>query len=147
MTRCLQWRLAEHGVSFGHWMFLRILWEGDGLSQRALSEQAGLMESTTHSALVRMEQAGYIERRGLPGNRRRIHVFLTNSGRALEKKLVPLAEEVNAEALGGTSAQDIATTRRTLLSIVIRLAEDEQRALAAGRSIPANRALGNQPES
>ncbi|MCJ9714558.1 MarR family transcriptional regulator, partial [Bordetella hinzii] len=27
LVRGLQTRLAEHNVSFGHWAFLRILWE------------------------------------------------------------------------------------------------------------------------
>ena len=38
LVRALQMRLAEHAVSFGHWTFLRILWEGDGLTQRELSD-------------------------------------------------------------------------------------------------------------
>ncbi|MGA7528835.1 MAG: hypothetical protein WBW11_16650, partial [Pseudolabrys sp.] len=51
LVRALQMRLAEHAVSFGHWTFLRILWDCDGLTQRKLSEQAGVMEPTTFSAL------------------------------------------------------------------------------------------------
>src|SRR6218665_2489493 len=41
--RSLQLRLATQGVSLGHWSFLRILWEQDGLTQRALSQEAGGM--------------------------------------------------------------------------------------------------------
>jgi hypothetical protein len=37
-VRALQMRLAEHEVSFGHWTFLRILWETDGLTQRDVAE-------------------------------------------------------------------------------------------------------------
>ena len=29
LDRALQVRLADHGVSIGHWVFLRALWEGD----------------------------------------------------------------------------------------------------------------------
>ena len=47
-TRALQLRLADHGVPFGHWTFLRILWETDGLTQRELSERAGVMLSLIH---------------------------------------------------------------------------------------------------
>ena len=45
LVRALQMRLGEHGVSFGHWTFLRILWESDGLTQRELSEEAGVTEA------------------------------------------------------------------------------------------------------
>src|SRR3977135_2959786 len=50
LLRAMQMRLSKHGVSFGHWAFLRILWETDGLTQRALSVEAGLMEPTTSPA-------------------------------------------------------------------------------------------------
>src|SRR3989441_292953 len=50
--RALQGRLAGHGVPFGHWTFLRILWERDGLTQRELSDEAGVMEPTTFAAQI-----------------------------------------------------------------------------------------------
>jgi DNA-binding MarR family transcriptional regulator len=68
LMRALHMRLIEHGVSFGHWSFLRILWEQDGLTQRELSAQAGVMEPTTFSALKAMEKLGYITRRQTRGN-------------------------------------------------------------------------------
>src|SRR5690606_27392279 len=45
-SRALQSRLRQHGVLYGHWTLLRILWQLDGMTQRQLSEQAGIMEST-----------------------------------------------------------------------------------------------------
>ena len=51
LVRALQERLARHDVPFGHWAFLRILWETDGLTQRELSREAGVMEPTTFAAL------------------------------------------------------------------------------------------------
>ena len=94
LVRALQMRLAEHAVSFGHWTFLRILWEGDRLTQRELSERAGVMEPTTFSALKAMERLGYIRRRKFAGDRKKIYVLLTAKGRALRQLLVPLAEEI-----------------------------------------------------
>jgi DNA-binding MarR family transcriptional regulator len=101
LVRALQRRLAPFDVPFGHWAFLRILWESDGLTQRELSREAGVMEPTTFGALKAMEMRGYIARRQLAGNRRKIHIFLTRKGRALKNKLVPLAEEVNRIAVRG----------------------------------------------
>jgi MarR family transcriptional regulator, organic hydroperoxide resistance regulator len=123
--RALQMRLVEHDVSPGHWNFLRVLWERDGLTQRELSEEAGVMEPTTFSALKGMERAGYIERRQLPHNRKNVHVFLTPRGRALKAKLVPLAEEVNRVAVAGLPAAEIGLLRRVLLALIENLARDE----------------------
>ena len=124
-TRALQLRLAEYGVPFGHWAFLRILWECDGLTQRELSDRAGVMEPTTFAAMKTMEALGYIERRQLPDNKKNMYVHLTPAGRALKKKLVPLAEDTNQVSIQGLSASDIQTTRRVLLTILSNLAQDE----------------------
>ncbi len=126
-TRALQVRLAQHNVPFGHWAFLRILWDGDGLTQRELSERAGVMEPTTFSAMKTMEGLGYIERRQLPENKKNMYVYLTPKGKALKKKLVPLAEETNHVSIQGISAQDVVTTRRVLLAILNNLAQDDTR--------------------
>lgn len=128
--RALQQRLAMHDVSFGHWTFLRILWVNDGLTQRELSESAGVMEPTTFSAVKAMEAAGLIERRQLAGNRKNVHVFLTDKGRALEPLLVPMAEEVNAVSMRGMPPRTIDTVRKALLGMIENLAaEDPGRAI------------------
>ena len=122
--RALQVRLAFHDVPFGHWTFLRILWQHDGLTQRALSREAGVMEPTTHAALTAMEALGYVVRRKLPDTRRNVHVFRPARGRALQGTLVPLAKEVNRIAAKGVAAADLLATRRTLLAIIANLARD-----------------------
>lgn len=147
LTRALQLRLAEHSVSFGHWIFLRVLWERDGITQSDLSEQAGLMEPTTHAALRRMEQLGYVSRRHMEGNRKKLFIFLTAEGKALRDLLVPLAEDVNRVAVGDVSPQLIEATRRTLLAMIQNLADDEASALDDGRRMPATRDLGRTGRS
>jgi MarR family transcriptional regulator, organic hydroperoxide resistance regulator len=141
LARALQMRLTEHAVSYGHWTFLRILWETEGLTQRQLSNQAGVMEPTTFSALNAMERFGYVVRRPSPKSRKEVHVYLTPKGRALKGKLVPLAEDVNEVALRGVSAPDVAATRRTLLALIENLAADEAVTVTARRRIPSTREL------
>ncbi len=123
--RALQQRLAAHSVSFGHWTFLRILWIRDGLTQKELSDFAGVMEPTTFSAVKAMEEMGLIERRHLAGNRKNMHVFLTPSGRLLQKKLVPRAEEVNRLSVQGLPEKTVALLRQSLLAIIENLAAEE----------------------
>jgi len=142
LTRALQLRLSEHSISFGHWVFLRILWEGDGISQRELSIRAGLMEPTTHAAVLKMETLGYVTRQRQEGNRKKMHIHLTSAGRALKDKLVPLAEEVNRISANGIPETDVETTRRTLLTMIANLAIDEAQALEDGLRITSTRDLG-----
>jgi len=141
LARALQMRLTEHSVSYGHWTFLRILWDEEGLTQRELSTRAGVMEPTTFAALKAMAQRGYVTRRRNPQSRKEMQVFLTPQGRALQAKLVLLAEEVNDVALRGVGTADIAATRHTLLALINNLAIDEKAAPSPLRRMPSTREL------
>jgi MarR family transcriptional regulator, organic hydroperoxide resistance regulator len=125
-SAALQRRLKAIGVLYGHWTFLRILWQTDGLTQRQLSEQAGVTEPSAFSALQAMEKLDYIQRLKMPGNKKEIRVILTPKGQALRSVMVPAAEEVNTLATTGISEQDLAATRRTLLAMVENLSGDAQ---------------------
>jgi DNA-binding MarR family transcriptional regulator len=125
-TRALQIRLAKHDIQMGHWTYLRVLWETDGLTQKELSLQVGVMEPSTFSAIQAMEANGYIVRRHLPTNKKNMYVHLTRKGRALKKKLVPLAEQVNELSLAGIPPDSVQTVRDTLLKMIENLAADEE---------------------
>jgi DNA-binding MarR family transcriptional regulator len=138
LTRSLSVRLAEHQVSFGHWAFLRVLWVGDGLTQRELSERAGVMEPTTYSAINTMERLGYVVRRRRKGDRKKIFIHLTPKGRDLKKTLVPLAEEVNRVAIDNISPKHVAIARIVLLAIIENLAFDEG---VSAKPLPSTRVI------
>jgi MarR family transcriptional regulator, organic hydroperoxide resistance regulator len=144
LLRALQMRLTVHDVSLGHWTFLRILWEKDGLTQRELSDRAGVMEPTTFSAIKAMEKLGYVVRRQLPENRKKMFVHLTARGRLLKERLVPLAEEVNRVAVAGVPPEHIAATRDTLLTIIENLARDDAQSQDPERRIPSTRELASR---
>jgi DNA-binding MarR family transcriptional regulator len=84
------------------------------------------MEPTTFAALKAMEERGYVARRQHADNRRNVYVHLTAKGRALKKKLVPLAEDVNRVAVAGLPAADIRRLRAMLLTLIENLARDER---------------------
>ena len=125
LSRALQMRLRKHSILYGHWTLLRILWRVDGMTQRQLSEQAGVMEPTAFAALQAMEKLGYITRQKMPDNSKQVRIFLTSKGTALRPLIVPAAEEVNRIALSGISPNDLAVTRRTLLTVIENLCADE----------------------
>jgi len=121
----LQVRLQKHNVPFGHWTFLRILWSSDGLTQKELSDLAGVMEPTTFSAIKAMEALGYVTRTQRPDNRKNMYVHLTPKGKSLKKALVPLAVDVNHVAVHGINAAELVTTRKVLLKVLENLALEE----------------------
>jgi DNA-binding MarR family transcriptional regulator len=127
-SSALQRRLKQQDVLYGHWTFLRILWQTDGLTQRQLSEQADVTEPSTVTALQAMEKLGYLTRQKMPGNKKQIRVFLTPKGMGLRSLIVPCAEEVNRMVVAGISAEDLAATRRTLLAVIENLSGDSDEA-------------------
>ena len=127
LTKSLQLRLSQHSVSFGHWSFLRVLWVQDGLTQRELSEEVGLMEPTTFAALKAMETNGLIERRFQDGNRKKIYIYLTPKGHSLKSVLIPIAEELNGIAVRGLSDSEVEIVKRAMLAVIENLVD-------AGRS-------------
>lgn len=141
LRRALELRLSGHGIPFGHWTFLRILWREDELSQRELSLRAGVMAPTTHTAIHRMEQQGLVALRVPGGQGKRARVYLTPRGRMLEAELVPLAEEANAVALDGLDPEAVAALRLILLRMVENLARDEIDSLERGLRITSTRDL------
>ena len=116
MQRALALRIAPAGVAPGAWYFLRVLWEEDGLTQRELAARIGMQEPTAVIALRGMEQAGWITRIRSAEDRRKVHVHLTQPGRALREALLPEARAVLGAATQGMTEEE----RATLLSLLRR---------------------------
>ena len=143
-VRILQIQLMEHSVSFGHWTFLRILWEKEGLTQKELSIEAGVVDPTTHAALKTMEKLGYITRKKSPHNKKNIYIYLTKKGRDLQHELIPLAVEVNKAAVKGVDEADITATCRTLNKIIGNCADFEKNAADHQNTLPSTRELAQR---
>jgi len=142
-ARSLRLRLAEHGIPLGYWGILRTLWNEDGLIQSTLSERADLMPPTAHVVLKDMEEIGYVRREHKAGNRKNMHVYLTERGRKMMGGLMPTALEVNDVATEGLSAGDLKIMQRSLQRIIENLSFDSAGlkavAIVAKRSKPAKK--------
>ncbi len=103
----LQARLASVGLQIGMWLYLRALWHEDGLTQSELSQRVGVSKPTVLDHLRRMEQRGLVHFERDSVDKRRVMVFLTPEGQALEAKLLPLAHTNHQAALAGFDAEEI----------------------------------------
>ncbi len=112
--RLLERRIAAYGVTRGQWYFLRVLWTGDGLSQRELSARVGMVEPTTVIALRSMEKAGLIVRVRNDEDRRKVRVSLTAKAKRLRNELLGVARAVTEEAEDGIAARDLVSFRRVI---------------------------------
>ena len=103
----LQLRLSRHGVTFGEWRFLRVLWERDGISQSELSDLLGMTSAATVFSVNLLERDGLAQRIADPGDRRRMLIHLTPKGRALRDRLLPYARDIRVAAFAGFSQREV----------------------------------------
>ena len=117
MNREFSDRIARQGVSLGLWPFLRALWEGDGITQRELSEKVRMKGPTTVAALNKLEDRGLVRREGDKKDARKINVFLTPDGRKVYRKVIPEVEAVNTQCLTDLSAEEQAEFKNMIRRI------------------------------
>lgn len=122
----LQTKIEPYGVTLGMWYFLRVLWNADGLTQRELSQRVGTMEPTTLIALRSMQRAGFVFRKRNKKDGRKVNIFLTSKGRALQSELLPLARQVVDDAAAGLADDE----RKMLLKLLAAI----QKNIAVKRS-------------
>lgn len=125
LRRLADQRLAPFGASAGHLPVLTALMDGEALSQKALTEYAGIEQPTMAATLARMERDGAIARRPDPRDKRTVLFTLTAAARARAADIGDVIGSVNDDALAGISQSD-RDRLRTMLSSV---AESLERAL------------------
>lgn len=130
--RVLNARLAPAGLSSGFWYFLRALWQENGATQRRLAQLNNVTEPTAVTVLAAMERLDLIRRHRNVQDRRKINVFLTPRGQAMEADLIPTAARINALAGEGVSPADLATC----LSVLKRMSDNLNREIQSGSPSP-----------
>jgi DNA-binding MarR family transcriptional regulator len=113
-TRNLQNAIAPYGILIGQYHFLRVLWEKDEITQRELAATVGMKESTTFTALAGMEKQGLLTRKRDSDDRRKMTVKLTDKGRGLKPKLIPIAKAVNDRPLTGLTPEQVSDLKAML---------------------------------
>lgn len=108
-NRHLRQELAAHGVTFGQFQHLRNLWVENGLTQAELSRRVGIEMASSTAILDSLEAEGLITRVRNAADRRKVNVFLTPAGTALNKPLMACAAKANKNARRGLTDAQLAT--------------------------------------
>jgi len=96
----------EGGIGRGQGLVLRVLAENDGLAQSELAEELDIRPSSLGELVMKLEEAGLVERRRNEDNKRVVNVFLTEKGRAAEKECVnPRRQAAEAWCVGLTEEE------------------------------------------
>lgn len=134
-------RFAERLVPFGltppHAGILRVMEQGDGLSQQALGDKLGVFASRLVAWIDELEQRGLVERRDSPTDRRSYALYLTDAGRAMLEQIGRVGREHQDALCAALNDEE----RATLAAYLARIAAEQQ--LAPGVH-PGFRKLGRR---
>ncbi|MEO6433873.1 MAG: MarR family transcriptional regulator [Sphingomicrobium sp.] len=117
LRRAFDRRATSLGVTRAQWKVMFRLDRSPGLKQVELAEMLDIEPITLCRIIDRLEEAGLVERRRDPGDRRAWLLFLTATARPLKLKLDRLGEELIEEAYVGLDLDTLAVVRGALETI------------------------------
>ena len=96
---------AEFGLTIPEWRVLAHLAQSDQVSVREVQARVDMDKSKISRAAARLEASGLIEKRANPEDRRLLDMRLTDAGRTLFARIVPIANAYQAEILAQLAAE------------------------------------------
>jgi DNA-binding MarR family transcriptional regulator len=123
MRRRFDERARAIGVTRTQWRVLKFLQRGEGINQGGLAEMLEVEPITACRMIDRLEEAGLVERRRDPADRRAWQIFLTARARPLLDELGHLADEMLGSALAGITHADHDVVMAVLQRIQTNLSE------------------------
>ena len=99
--------LKPTGLSIPQFDVLSTLTEQEGLSQSDLATRLYVTKGNVSGLIDRLVDAGFVERRSAPGDRRSNAVFLTPEGRKVADEGIRLQKAFVADTLGKLQLTDL----------------------------------------
>jgi DNA-binding MarR family transcriptional regulator len=121
--------LKAIGLSIPQFDLLSTLTEREGSTQQELAERLYVTKGNVSGLVDRLVEAGLVERRPIPGDRRSHALHLTGHGRELARRGIAAQRAYVERTLGRLPDADVAELERIVLAW-----REEARGAMAGRS-------------
>lgn len=131
LRRTFDERARGIGVTRPQWQVLSLLMLHAGSNQGALADLLEVEPITLGRMIDRLQEAGLVERRDDPADRRAWRIYLTGKGEELLEKLRPFGTETIDSALEGVGEADRAQFIATLARVRTNLSRRVQTEIAA----------------
>ncbi len=106
--------LARRNLSIAMWRVLAALSNGGEQRQIDLADMTSIDASTLSRLVTRLVKMGLVTRSRSATSNREVVVGLSPKGRALVRRLIPPALQLQDDALEGLSERELATVKRAL---------------------------------
>ena len=118
---------AKLGLTPGQPKILEFLMKNGESDQKTLAAECEIEQATAGGILLRMEQAGLIERKHKEGNRRSLYVSLTPRGVEMARKMDEAVREVDRLAASLLSDGEEEMLKNMLASVRRAMTETEEK--------------------
>lgn len=109
--------LVRHGLTHPQYVTLAQVINEPGINQQVLADRLDVTKGNISGMIERMEEAGLVERRSDPEDRRSYQLYATEAGYAAHAAATPDLENNVAEKLGVLSDEE----QTTLLNLLARV--------------------------
>ncbi|MCD8366032.1 MAG: MarR family transcriptional regulator [Clostridiales bacterium] len=106
LNRRIVSRVMSGGFSPGQPKVLECLSRQEGVDQKTIARYCEIEQATVGGILLRMEQAGLVERRRKEGNRRSLFVYLTEKGKQAASGINIIFSEEDCRAEHGLTPEE-----------------------------------------
>jgi len=120
-------RTRALGLSRAQWQVLACLRRQEGINQTGLADMLDLEPISIGRLIDRMQEAGWVERRPDPADRRVHRLYTTERARPMMAQLEAVADVLLDEAFVGLSETERTTLADLLLRVRVNLSERTQR--------------------
>ncbi|MGF2616108.1 MarR family transcriptional regulator [Rossellomorea vietnamensis] len=124
LTSYIKSMLEEFNLAPEQNLVMMLLWEKDGLTQNQLAENLGKDKTNIARMASNLEKKGFIKRTGCQDDRRSLKLHLTETGKNLGEKVLPVAEEFNELVCKNFSPEEISELERLLNKINVNVLEE-----------------------
>lgn len=121
MTAAYAPLLEPLGLTYPQYLVMLVLWEGDGVSVKAVGERLQLDSGTLTPLMKKLESQGLLTRARDEEDGRVVRAKLTRAGRALERKARPVPEALACQL--GITLPAVAQLREELAALTHTLRE------------------------
>lgn len=142
MRRRFDTRAKQIGVTRPQWRTLSVLSRNEGINQGGLAELMEIEPITICRMIDRLEDAGLVERRRDPADRRAWQIYMTDKSRPLVTQLRDIGEQMFDEAMEGLNQSQRNTFKDTLELIRGNLGGMDSPAPMEGEAMDGDFALG-----
>ncbi|MNJ52658.1 putative HTH-type transcriptional regulator YusO [compost metagenome] len=121
ITQHLTQKFHKYGITSEQWGVLQTLTEEDGITQAELSRRTEKDPTNVTRILDQLERKEFIRRAANKEDRRSYLIHVTESGRSLSQKLLPVEIEFTQSYLKDFTEEELAAIRRAFHKINERL--------------------------